>query len=543
MVRPSRMVRASVFITSWLLTVGSLLWASQAQAELTILPILRDRRASEALTQIVAERLQLLGEDTAAVRTTLSTAEHGCVVQSCLSLLAVRLQATRLLQGSVVSTAPRRYLLQVVLFHRSSGRLQKQESACDDCTDRQLQDLMASLAARLVDTSGRGPAGDRLGAAIASRGNDSGGLISPQLTERRQTELSEQINALTRNSEAQGRALDALKGSLDKARDGQERLRDLVDKTRGSADKTRESSERLQESAERLRQASQDAQKEARESAKKAQAIIDGLRQSVERSGEGSLKVQASVDGMRQSVERSAESMLKVQVNLDGMRQSVERVRDAVDSGRVSADASRAAAERLGPAFERITVGLDAVRQSAATAAEASQTGNQLATKALAGVEQLNALSGDLRTALTQVEPLRQAAEQTQTTAQANSKQSSDILLLVQQTHVASTATLAQAEQALTLVRGEQARRALPRGRKIGAGLLGAFGLLMTGATITLSALNGYIPDKDAVCLIGGQSFQGCPLDFSGAYIPLSAIAASFGAAGAIAFVSVPVRP
>ena len=541
-----------------------LLSAGLAHAELTVLPILRDGRSSEALTQSVAERLQLLGEEPEAARAGLTMAELSCALPSCLSGLATRLQAKRLLQGSVVSTAPRRYSLQLLLFERGSGRLQKQSNACDDCSDRQLQDLLASSAARLVDAAGHGAGIERAGTPPTTRTVEPGGSAGSAAIERRLLELTEQIKsdralqqkvreqleALAHSSEAQGRALETLRGSLDKARDGQDRLREQVDKSRGVTDKTRseaerarESSDRTHEVAERLRQATQDARQDQRDSAKKTQASVDGLRQSIERTGETANKVQASVDGLRQSVERTGESAQKVQVSVEGLRQAVDRVREASDGSRAAADATRAAAERLGPAFERVTQGLDAAQKTAATAAMASQASNQLASKTLAGIEQMNALSGDLRTALTQVEPLRQAAEQTQTTAQANAKQSSELLLLAQKERGASTETLQQASHALTLVQTVEARRALPRGRKIGAAILGSVSVVMTGVAVTLSALNGYVPDKEASCSIGGVLTQGCPLDFSAAYIPVSAIAASFAAAGSIAFLSAPVRP
>lgn len=482
-----------------------LLWASPASAELTVLPILRDGKVSEGLTQSVAERLQLLGEEPEAAQSALSAAEQGCVLPACLGGLAARLRAKRLVLGRVVTNAARRYLLDLQLFERSSGRQVKQSAACEDCSERQLQDQVAALAARLVDPTeaASGPVAGRAATGSTARSSESAAAASSAATERRLAELTEQLRGdrglqqklreqleqLSRTSEAQGRAIETLRSS--------------IDKTRGSTDKLRESSERTGE------QASQGAQ-----------------------------KVQASVDGLKQSVDRSGDATVRLQVGVAGLKQAIDRNSEVTAQGRAASDSSRAAAERLGQSFERVAQLVEAARQGATAANETSQAGQQLAQKTLSAVEQLNNLSGELRTALTQVEPLHAAAQQTQAVAEVNRQKSAELLQQAQSESNTAAEVLQHAQQTLSALKTDEARRRLPRGRKIGAAVLGGFSLLLTGAVVTLAALNDRIVPN---CTNSGQAEVNCPLNFSAAYIPIAAVGASLSAVGTVALLAVPV--
>jgi hypothetical protein len=137
---------------------GLLLGAGSAGAGspspgLTLLTLQRDGRPSEGLTQMVAHRLEQLGEEPA--QRPLLSSEQSCESASCLGSVAQRLRAQRLLGGSVVTNATRRYFVKLFLYE-SAGRGSPlvQDSTCGDCSEKQLGALLASLAAKLLEQRG-----------------------------------------------------------------------------------------------------------------------------------------------------------------------------------------------------------------------------------------------------------------------------------------------------------------------------------------------------------------------------------------------------
>lgn len=470
--------------------------AHAATGKVTVLPLLRDGRPSEVLTQGAADRLLRLGEDPELARGSLSAAEQVCGTTSCLGPLAQRLHAGRIIGGAVLAGGQRRYTAKVFLYDSGSGRILNEEKACDDCGERQLSTLVASLAAKLVEN---GPPSARvpepvLASVVERRQGET--AEAPKGQSVAVAKVREAAESAARAGEANGKVLDSVRTTVERTRESQERLRETADKTRESADKVRAATDKMRAEVEHSR----DSSDKAKESADRARESVERARDLAERA--------------RASAERAQELTQATQVAVERLRQAVDKTRESVENGRSAADSARVQTEKLSLVVTRSGTAAEAARAEAVLAREASMQANTTAGKTLASVEQLNSLSTDLRNALTSVEPLRVAAEQTQQTAQVNQAKSEELLKLAESQRAAAGETLLRAEQTLKILKDQQAHRGLSRRRKIAAGILGGLTVLSLGAAITLTLLDGMSFDP---CFYGDRTMP-CTPDLSPRY-------------------------
>lgn len=435
---------------------------------LTLMPLTRDGKPNESLTQGAAERLLRMGEEPEPPRGMLSPAEQSCANTSCLGTLAQRLHAARVLGGNVTASAQRRFSVQLFLYDSGARRLTNQDGACEDCSERQLGAMVNSLAAKLVamaNTPGR-PA-----LRPPSPSHESVPVSSSSLSsDRAPGEVVDLIKS-------QGATLNAVRASSDKLRENQDKIRDTADKTR---------------------------------------LLTEKLRDSLERSAKD------SGDKVKESADRT-------QAGLERLRDSVEKM----------ADSTRTQTTKLAAVVEKAAVAAESARQDSMQSREAATQASLIAGKTLQSIEQLNGITTDLRTALTTVEPLRTAAEQTQQTAQVNAQKSEALLQQVEKQRVASLEILSRAEQTLRLMKEQDARRGLSRKRKIGAGILGGLAVAFLGAAVTLSALDG---TSVGSCTISGAGVQSCVTNFSPGYTSIGYTLSALFGAGMVAVLAVPVR-
>ncbi|MFO0576902.1 MAG: hypothetical protein U1A78_23105 [Polyangia bacterium] len=529
----------SLFLTAPLIP------AHAATAPLTMLPLLRDGRPSEALTQGTVERLQRLGEEPEPARGALSPAEQSCETSSCLGALAQRLRAARIVGGSVSASGQRRYMAKLFLYDRGSGRIHSEDGACEDCSERQLGALVSSLAAKLIEMAPSGvrpvvlppspprpvepapvpaaPSERRLGElaeALRAQGPALGKAREAAETAARTTEASSRtLEGVRVNLDRMRDSQDRLRDSQDKLRDSQDKLREATDKTRDLVDKTRASTEKLRTEVERSR----DSSDKARESSEKARESAERTRELAERG--------------RASAERARELGQSTQTTVERLRETVDKARESVESGRGVTEATRLQVEKLAVVTERAATTAEAARAESVQARESAAQTGLIAGKALQSVEQLNGLSGDLRSALSNVEPLRAAAEQTRQTAGANATTSTELLKLAEAQRTAAGDTLLRAEQTLRLVKEQDARRGLSRGRKVAAGILGGLTALALGGAVTMSALDGaYYGD----CRYAGATRPGCVLNLSPGYASIGYALSALLGASTVAVLAVP---
>lgn len=440
--------------------------AASSSNVLTLLPLTRDGKPSETLTQGAAERLMRMGEDPEPPRGVLSPSDQTCATTSCLGVLAQRLQAARVIGGNVTASAQRRFAVKLFLYDSSARRLVNQDAACEDCSERQLGAMVDSLAAKLVAV---GTASVRPAPRPTSPAHEPVAAASPS-SERASGEFVELLKG-------QGATLNAVRASIEKTRDNQDKIRDAADKTRVSTEK---------------------------------------LRDNLERS------VKDSTDKIKETADRT-------QASLDRLRDSVEK----------ASDSTRVQAGKLAAGLEKASASAESARQESTQTREAALQASMIAGKTLQSVEQLNGISTDLRTALTTVEPLRAAAEQTQQTAQINAQKSAELLQQVEAQRVASLEILSRAEQTLRLMKEQDARRGISRKRKIGAGILGSLSVAFLGAAVTLSALDA---TPIGPCMISGDGVRSCVTYFSPWYVSIGYTLSALFGAGTVAVLAVPAR-
>lgn len=526
-----------VALLGLLMTAMPVLRAQAATATVTVLPLLRDGKPSEMLTQGAADRLLRLGEEPEPAHGSLSAAEQGCGTTSCLAPLAQRLHATRLVGGAVVASGQRRYTAKVFLYDSGTGRILNEERACDDCGERQLSTLVASLAARLVES---GPAP---GARAASGGAPPPRAPEPvpaAPAERRQGELTEAVKgqsatlakvreaaeAAARSSDANGKLLDNVRITVDRTREGQDKLRDSQDRLREVTDKTRETTDKVRAATDKLR-----AEVErSRDSSDKAKESAERTRESAERARD-------LADRARASADRAREVAQSAQAAVERLNQSMDKTRESVDSGRSAAESARLQTEKLALVATRAAAAAESARAESVLAREAGMQASSVAGKTLVSVDQLNAISTDLRSALTNVEPLRAATEQTQQAAQVNTAKSAELLKLAESQRAAADDTLLRAEQTLRVLKEEHARRGLSRRRKVAAGVLGGLTALMLGASITMSGLDGLRLES---CPFANGTISPCALNLSPGYVSIGYTLSALLGAATVAVLAVP---
>jgi hypothetical protein len=439
---------------------GLLLWAGSAGAGspspgLTLLTLQRDGRPSEGLTQMVAHRLEQLGEEPA--QRPLLSSEQSCESASCLGSVAQRLRAQRLLGGSVVTNATRRYFVKLFLYE-SAGRGSPlvQDSTCGDCSEKQLGALLASLAAKLLEQRGSLTPPSPTGPLRAPLPGTS---VGPS---------KEATDLALRQGEALGKSLDALRSQQERTSESLDRLRESVDKSRQLAESSRAAAESTRATTERLQKLAEQAT--------------------------------TAADRTRSQSETMAATVTRSTASQDAAREQIDRLYPTIDKVRAAAESALKESQ-------------EAKKESQESKESAKQTG-VLVEKTLAQVEQLQALSGDLKAALGNVEPLRAAAEQTQVTARDNATESQRLLALAQVERKAADEALVRAEQALQAVKVRQARTGLSRGRKAAVGVLGALGVVVLGGAVTLTvrAYDGACPFESKErpdCLLTGYVSAG----------------------------------
>jgi hypothetical protein len=323
---------------------GLLLGAGSAGAGspspgLTLLTLQRDGRPSEGLTQMVAHRLEQLGEEPA--QRPLLSSEQSCESASCLGSVAQRLRAQRLLGGSVVTNATRRYFVKLFLYE-SAGRGSPlvQDSTCGDCSEKQLGALLASLAAKLLEQRGSLTPPSPTGPLRAPLPGTS---VGPS---------KEATDLALRQGEANGKSLDALRSQQERTSESLDRLRESVDKSRQLAESSRQ------------RRRSQPAR---------------------QRSGSRELAEQATTaaDRTRSQSETMAATVTRSTASQDAAREQIDRLYPTIDKVRAAAESALKESQ-------------EAKKESQESKESAKQTG-VLVEKTLAQVEQLQALSGDLK--------------------------------------------------------------------------------------------------------------------------------------------------
>lgn len=413
-----------------LLGAGSAGAGSPSQG-LTLLTLQRDGRPSEGLTQMVAHRLEQLGEEPA--QKPLLSSEQSCESASCLGSVAQRLRAQRLLGGSVVTNATRRYFVKLFLYE-STGRGSPlvQDSTCGDCSEKQLGALLASLAAKLLEQRGSLTPPSPPSPIGPLRAPVPGTSVGPS---REATDLA------LRQGEALGKSLDALRSQQERTSESLDRLRESVDKSRQLAESSRAAAESTRATTERLQKLAEQAT--------------------------------TAADRTRSQSETMAATVTRSTASQDAAREQIDRLYPTIDKVRAAAESALKESQ-------------ESKKESQESKESAKQTG-VLVEKTLAQVEQLQALSGDLKAALGNVEPLRAAAEQTQVTARDNATESQRLLALAQVERKAADEALLRAEQTLQAVKTRQARVGLSRGRKAAAGVLGVLGVAVLGGAVGLT--------------------------------------------------------
>jgi len=235
--------------------------------------------------------------------------------------------------------------------------------------------------------------------------------------------------------------------------------------------------------------------------------------------------------------EASSKALDAVRANLEKTRESQDKLRDTADKTRTAAEATRTQSEKLALVAERAATSANAAAMESALAKEAGTQASLLAGKTLQSIEHLNGISGDLRSVLTSVEPLRTAAEQTQQAATRNATTSAELLKLAEAQRAAASNTLLTAEQALRVLKERDARRSLSRRRKITAGILGGLAAATLATAVTLSALDGaYV----GPCQYGSMTVPSCALNFSPGYVSIGYTLSALLAAATVAVLAVP---
>lgn len=504
---------------------GLLLWAGSAGAGspspgLTLLTLQRDGRPSEGLTQMVAHRLEQLGEEPA--QRPLLSSEQSCESASCLGSVAQRLRAQRLLGGSVVTNATRRYFVKLFLYE-SAGRGSPlvQDSTCGDCSEKQLGALLASLAAKLLEQRGsltppsptgplRAPTplvGNSQEPSLDRRASELPDLLKVQMSATAKTK--EAADAALRQGESNGKALDMLRSQQERTKESLDRLREASEKTSAQIDKLREITDKSKDSSDRGREQIEHSRENLdrlRESVDKTRALAESGRLAAEsakalteRLQKGTEQAAMAADRARSQSETTAATVSRATASLDAAREQVDKLHPTIDKVRAAAESALKESQ-------------EAKKESQESKESAKQTG-LLVEKTLAQVEQLQALSGDLKAALGNVEPLRAAAEQTLLTVRSNVTESQRLLSVAQVERKAADEARVRAEQALQAVKVRQARTGLSRGRKAAVGVLGALGVVVLGGAVTATALDG--------AYYGGCSYDGrmqtaCALHLTG---------------------------
>lgn len=483
----------AIAMYGWLAPISmSVAAAVKEPAVLMLLPMLRNGQANESFTQSAAMRLQQLGEEPRPGR--LAPGELRCETSSCLAPIAQKIGAQRLMGGSVKGNGGRRYAVRMFLFEAAAKQpFITQDSTCNDCSEKQVEALVASLAAKLIELrSAAVPVGPLrmppptppATATAESVGNRNPADWAEQL--KAQTALTsktrEVAESALRAAESGTKSVELLRGQQDRTKEGVDRLKEATEKANASLDKLRELADKTRELTERNRQEierSREVLVQLREGVDKARAISEAGRAAAE-------STRAVSERIQKGTEQNSAAMERVRAQDENLAAMVQR-------STVSVDAAREQVDKLYPLLEKAKTASESAQRESVESKDAAKQSSDLAVRTNQLVEQLNALSGDLKAALTNVEPLRAAAEQTQQTARANATESDNLLKVAKADRVAAQESLQQSEQLLLSIKSRDASRGLSRGRKIAAGILGSLGGLVLGGAVALSALDGVV--------------------------------------------------
>ena len=124
---------------------------ASARTTVLLVGIQQNGQAHERTEQAVAARLKRLG-DTVVItpRTPIGPEFLGCDEPSCFLPIAERESADFVMSGRVTSSDHAR-LARLAIFHSGRKEVLVEESGCEDCHERTIVDLTASLAAQLLD--------------------------------------------------------------------------------------------------------------------------------------------------------------------------------------------------------------------------------------------------------------------------------------------------------------------------------------------------------------------------------------------------------
>lgn len=145
--------------------LGGPAWAGGGR--LFVLGIRHKGGLQERATRAVLQRLQRMGEEPQPA-VGLAARERACQSQECLSALSARLKAARLLGGEVEALEGDERRVVVWVFDAGDLRLRESAGLCEGCDEKQVGEMTAGLAGRLMDEGGHAPAAQAVVAAAAA---------------------------------------------------------------------------------------------------------------------------------------------------------------------------------------------------------------------------------------------------------------------------------------------------------------------------------------------------------------------------------------